>query len=52
MKEAGIHIKNKFSVASRTERGVTHFVDMEIGQCTCPQGKDGFPCSHQAVIAQ
>ena len=23
---------------------------MEIGRCTCPQGMDGSPCSHQAAI--
>ena len=39
-----------FSVPSKTERGVKYWVDMSIGQCTCPQGKDGSPCSHQAAI--
>ena len=39
-----------FSVPSKTERGVKYWVYMCIGQCTCPQGKDGSPCSHQAAI--
>ena len=39
-----------FSVASKTERGVRYWVDMCIGWCTCPQGKDGSPCSHQGAI--
>ena len=32
------------------QREVKYWVDMCIGQCTCPQGKDGSPCSHQAAI--
>ena len=39
-----------YSVPSKTERGVKHWVDMNIGQCSCEQGKDGSPCSHQAAI--
>ena len=25
-------------------------VDMVLGVCTCPQGSDGLPCTHQAAI--
>ncbi len=40
----------QFSVPSKTDRGVTYHVDMDIGVCTCPQGRDGSPCSHQAAV--
>lgn len=26
-------------------------VDMTVGVCTCPQGIDGSPCSHQAAVS-
>jgi len=39
-----------YSVPSKTQRGVKHWVDMNIGQCTCEKGRDGSPCSHQAAI--
>ena len=43
--------KNVFTVKSKTERGVLYTVDMTVGVCTCPQGIDGSPCSHQAAVA-
>ena len=43
--------KNVFTVKSKTERGVVYTVDMIVGVCTCPQGIDGSPCSHQAAVA-
>jgi len=43
--------KNVFTVQSKTERGVFYTVDMTVGVCTCPQGIDGSPCSHQAAVA-
>ena len=43
--------KNVFTVQSKTERGVVYTVDMTVGVCTCPQGIDGSPCSHQAAVA-
>jgi len=39
-----------YSVPSKTERGIKHWVDMNVGQCTCEKGRDGSPCSHQAAI--
>ena len=39
-----------FMVKSNTEQGVTYTVDLEIGTCSCPTGRDGSPCSHQAAI--
>ena len=41
---------NTLSVPSKTEKGIKYWVDMCIGQCTCPQGKNGSPCSHQMAI--
>ena len=43
--------KNVFTVKSKTERGVFYTVDMIVGVCTCPQGINGSPCSHQAAVA-
>ncbi len=43
--------KGCFEVPSKTERGVVYHVDMAIGVCTCRQGQDGSPCSHQAAVA-
>ena len=43
--------KNVFVVKSKSERGVVYTVDMSVGVCTCPQGMDGSPCSHQAAVA-
>ena len=37
-------------VQSNIERGVTYNIDMDIGTCTCPAGRDWSPCSHQAVV--
>jgi len=37
-----------YSVPSKTEWGVKHWVDMNIGQCSCEQGK----MDHTAVIKQ
>ena len=42
--------KNVFTVKSKTERGVFYTVDTIVGVCTCPQGIDGSPCSHQAAV--
>ena len=35
---------------SDTKRGITYDVDVNIGTCSCPEGQDGSPCSHQAAI--
>ena len=44
--------KGKFyHVKSTSQRGVAYEVDMMVGVCTCPQGIDGSPCTHQAAIA-
>ena len=40
-----------FIVKSKTERTVAYTVDMTVGVCTCPQGIDGSPCSHQAAVS-
>ena len=40
-----------FTVPSKRERGVIYTVDMEAGICSCIQGIDGSPCSHQAAVA-
>ena len=40
-----------YTVQSNTECGVTYNIDMDIGTCTCPAGRDGSPCSHQAAVA-
>lgn len=40
-----------FTVRSKTERGVLYTLDMIVGVCTCPQGIDGSPCSHQAAVS-
>jgi len=39
-----------YSVPNKTQRDVKHWVDINIGQCTCEKGKDGSPCSHQVAI--
>ena len=40
-----------YHVKSTSQRGVVYAVDMMVGVCTCPQGIDGSPCTHQAAIA-
>ena len=52
-KESIMETENKhvFTVRSKTERGVVYTVDMTVGVCTCPQGLDGSPCSHQAAVS-
>ena len=42
---------NVYVVKSKSDRGITYTVDMAVGVCTCPQGIDGSPCSHQAAVA-
>ena len=39
-----------YKVQSQTERGRYHDVNTHIGVCTCTQGQDGSPCSHQAAV--
>ena len=39
-----------YTVNSSTQRGVFYTVDMTVGVCTCPQGVDGSPCTHQAAV--
>ena len=41
-----------FVVQSRQSRGDVYTVDMLLGVCTCPQGTDGSPYSHQAAITK
>ena len=41
-----------FYVNSRSERGLIYTVDMHLGKCTCSQGINGAPCSHQAAISK
>jgi len=41
-----------FHVDSRSERGLVYTVDMHLGTCSCPQGINGAPCSHQAAISK
>ena len=43
---------NIFYVNSRSERGLVHTVDMQLGICSCKQGVDGAPCSHQAAVSK
>ena len=43
--------KNVFTVKSKTDRTISYTVDMTVGVCTCPQGIDGSPCSHQAAVS-
>ena len=38
-----------YKVQSQTERGKYYDVNTHIGVCTCSQGHDGSPCSHQAA---
>ena len=40
-----------FHVRSTTQRDVVYTVDMVLGVCSCPQGSDGSPCTHQAAIS-
>ena len=41
-----------FYVNSRSERGLIYTIDMHLGTCSCPQGINGAPCSHQAAISK
>ena len=41
-----------FHVNSRSERDLVYTVDMHLGTCSCPQGINGAPCSHQAAISK
>ena len=41
-----------FVVASKTDPGVHYRVDMDLCTCSCPQGMDGSPCIHQAVVVK
>ena len=43
--------KNVFTVKSKMKEEYCYTVDMTVGVCTCPQGIDGSPCSHQAAVA-
>ena len=43
--------KNVYHVKSKTDQSITYTVDMTVGVCTCPQGIDGSPCSHQAAVS-
>ena len=40
----------QFIVGSKSDPSVTYDVDMELGACSCPQGRDGSPCVHQAAV--
>ncbi len=39
-----------YKVRSQTVRGKYYDINTHIGVCTCPQGLDGSPCSHQAAV--
>ena len=41
---------NWYSVRSQSEQSTWYDVNPTIGICTCIQGRDGSPCSHQAAI--
>ncbi len=41
---------NWYSVRSQSEQSTWYDVNPAIGICTCIQGRDGSPCSHQAAI--
>ena len=41
---------NQFSVQSRQDSDTTYLVDMSLGTCTCPAGRDGSLCSHQHSV--
>ena len=43
--------KNVYIVQSKTDRTMSYTLDMIVGVCTCPQGIDGSPCSHQAAVS-
>eukprot|EP00057_Strongylocentrotus_purpuratus_P010667 XP_011665141.1 PREDICTED: uncharacterized protein LOC105438693 isoform X2 [Strongylocentrotus purpuratus] len=40
----------QFTVTSQTTKDTEYDVDMEIGHCSCPAGKTGGPCKHQAAV--
>ena len=39
-----------YKVQSQTTRGDYYSVNTHIGFCTCPKGRDGSPCLHQAAV--
>ena len=39
-----------YKIQSQTNRGEYYSVNTNIGFCTCPRGKDGSPCTHQAAV--
>ena len=39
-----------YKFQSQTVRGEYYSVNTVIGFCTCPRGKDGSPCVHQAAV--
>ena len=39
-----------YKVQSQTIRGEYYSVNITIGFCTCPRGRDGSPCVHQAAV--
>ena len=41
---------NWYRVCSQSKPSTWYDVNPTIGLCTCTQGRDGSPCSHQAVI--
>ena len=41
---------NQFLVKSKNDLDTTYLVDMALGTCSCPHGKDGSPFSHQGAI--
>ncbi len=42
---------NQFLVKSRRDPDSEYRVYMKIGMCTCVNGSDGSPCSHQLAVA-
>ncbi|XP_078663943.1 uncharacterized protein LOC144907042 [Branchiostoma floridae x Branchiostoma belcheri] len=41
---------NIFTIASGSRPEQSYTVDMTVGVCSCPYGKDGSPCKHQYVL--
>ena len=42
--------EDQFLVKSQRDPDTTYLVDMALGNCACPHGMDGSPCSHQAAV--
>ncbi len=42
--------EDQFFVKSSRDPDNTYLVDMSLGTCSCQQGRDGSPCSHQAAV--